>query len=303
MLQGVGIIGSNVNKFKDVFADSEARWSQWLAEMGLERDMHMGKSRRSVRQQTRELEAAARAEPEHWLSTTGLVLFLGIWQDQRRAVSDRQDTQTFFAHLLQKTCGQADLDRLLGEQLPASVFMLCQEGAVGGGACACLAQALQTSKPDASAGTLMATRIQSLTRRRGDCPACASAWSSLIKRVATSMDANREVWGNFDTPSWKVPELPQGRKRRTHDHFQREAASKLRKVSATREHSELEKRGVKRQSLQSRLRCQGVRIINSCFDASRVGTPAVEMLLHVAKAGSAALILPPVVPCLESNTL
>ena len=308
LLQAAGILGRHA-KFKDIFSDSEARWTQWIEALGLPVALHLGKSRKSlVQQRDRAVDQEVQAEDEHWCSSLTLLVLLAEWSVSRGSLADREDSGALLAAFLRKTREEPFLGSLLVERVADGVSLLCH---IGGSPppCSCLRKALSGDGKMTSTSQSFSKRLLALALVRGDCRASASLWASLVSRVAEHVEGRREQWGNFDVLGWQVASLPEGRKRRVHDSFQRQAAAKMSKTVATRSTSELERKGVKRQTLQSwqeqflsrsmaqqHLLCSGALVLDSCFDAARVGTPGVELLLHAGRFGTSAVVLPPAVP-------
>jgi hypothetical protein len=287
-------------------------WAGWWSLAGLEFASCFGKSCQSVAATAgSSFHEFAAAEQEFWCSTPALVVCLAHQCSHRKAVADKALCKGVLRLLLERTCPLgALLQTGLGDMAEATKTE-CDEGPKVHGSCPC-AQRWQQGLVAAQLVS-HSSFVDALAKlaKLAHCKACMKHLGVVSEAIATIVG---ERWLEWGTPIGLVPEgvwLPglSGKKRRRSDAHARlqiaQAPSSSSRGPAAIALSTGAADGRQIARWREQLMCEAQAaahlafkapaILSTALDATRLGQPAVDMLMHVAwrSPGGCSVVLPP----------
>lgn len=300
----------------DRLVDQEPSWRSLLLACRLEPSAHLGLSMHSLRKRKAPQADLLVAEQEHWLSSTALLLLLlGFWPLYRRRAADKARCKAAAKLFLSSTC---DRDRLLAVdflEVSSADALCCVSPARINGRCSCLVGWLTASTGELQHHSDLYGAIVDLfigLAGIDECLSCKAHVGSLCARLATVVDDSRCEWGRgWTAKTCTRLTSAKGRRCRADPH------TKELVVAGTDPHSQrrgdaqaleaMGELGTSRAGWEDQLLtelmasghliCKRPSTISSAMDASRIGQPAVDMVVHAAwhHAAQGLIPLPPAV--------
>ena len=185
-----------------VLADNWAKWQGLLLSVGLQHDLHMGRSRHALMlSKTIPEEALLDAEQESWISTTGLLCILVLWPATRRSLHDKEQVKCVSKAFLSEVLLPEQACHHAAWAVPEACSHHCQQGVVIDGLCECLQQARiwceSASAEDTCPQRLVWNRLDALANVVY-CPAAKALLREVAEQLATCIAESAPCWGDFD---------------------------------------------------------------------------------------------------------
>ena len=269
-----------------------------------------GRSRVSL-QGTGDLEtasAAADAEQEYWVTTQGMLVLLAHWCRKRKRIEDQRRCRCLLRMLLRQTCPPSLLSSI---PVTDSEAGFC-EGSPAGVICTHEGQ-VERSVQGAAGDPV--ERVATCLEEQAtfvQCPRIMAHLGTVTANLSTIIASSPAAWGRDLTleRSW-LPGLSETKRRRADPHLKQKvstsSSSTSRSAAATAVAAgSLAKRQVTqwREGQLATLQATAMMrwhkkpaILSSVLDASRLGKPSREYLLHCAfdATGSCSYVFPPAV--------
>ena len=303
---------SSTTKVSDTVRDQRPHWLAWWFSAGLDVATSFGQSAKSIASTPgSNMHDLVEAEQEFWVSTPAMLTCLSHWPHHRRQVDDRKGCRTVFLMALER---MIPTDVILQGGLPklgAAARAACHVEPVLAGTCACV-QAWEADAQASMCGShARAAELLCSLAQMSHCQACQQHLGWCCSYLAAAADARYLVWGEpislADDAAW-MPGLSGKKRRRSDPHARGEACASTASSSVgpaavaiganKATSSQVSRwRGQHLCTLQasSHLAFQTPCVLSSALDATRLGQPAVEMLLHmvVRLPTGGTTVLPP----------
>ena len=313
VVQSVGYTETAGNKIKDIVKHQLPTWTAWwtLCGLGLE---HFGKSRNSLKHAGASMGELMEAEQEYWVSTRALLILLVHWPRFRKNQVDRAKSAAVATSFLRKVCSRdAVLALELGVVDPGSLGACLQQGRHVG-KCSCVSEWLgrqeQVQAGNAHAGFF---EICCAMSKLAHCSTIMLHLGSLLAKVADSIDDSKATWCSgtlADAIQASIAVGSSGKKRRVDPHLKEQVASIASSAIAgsspiqamvglgaatSKDLAHWQEARMGQLQASAHLACTVAPcVISSAFDASRIGTPSSEVLVHVVQTLSGkSIVLPP----------
>ena len=287
----------------DRFRVLKWRWYGIADYLQLAREEHFGSSLASLAQRERFTDADAAASDEmYWVSSVGLLIFIADTSCSAKGAAKQALAKAVLTSFLQTTLSAEVIDEIGPSRYSDSIVDLCSEG-VQDIFCTHVRQMrAEVQKLQGPANS--AQRLYSALRAcldRLQCPAAAAKFKELVVAISGKLSANVSQWGEFDyhrTSAATLRSATTGNKLKVDPHSKRFAAevSLMSGAAASSSAAARGMEGVARQSAAawvqqqmaqfqalSRLVFSEPTCIALSFDAARIGQPAKDFLVAVAR--------------------
>eukprot|EP00971_Amphidinium_carterae_P349121 6490854-Amphidinium_carterae.2 len=299
-------------KLYKVIGNEWSRWERYMNEAGLSLEHVMGKSHESLRRANASPSVLASSCQEHWFSTVGLLCYLSS-QASRANMEKRERCRDLLQLFLQRCCSGGVIGTLL-EEADESQRSRCSKQVLDG-RCLCFQVFLQRCQQHAvlagDAGKL-AEKLVALSVVTS-CEALRAHLRHCFECLADAIDQNIHVWGSGGWHQSQAAGLVKVAHRKRKDEHVRQFVASAHAQGRFASHSvaaaavdhldsKTAREWVQRELVGYMSHLQttfcGVGHLSLAFDCSRVGHPAVELLVILVSDGHGLLhgLLPPQVP-------
>ena len=316
VLPSVGYIETGADKLKDTVKHQLLTWAAWwtLCGQGVE---HFGKSRNSLKHSGAGMGALLEAESGYWVTTLTLLVLLAHWPRFRRNQVDKARSAAVGVSFPRKVCSRgALLAAQLGVVGPGCLAACVQQERYGG-KCSCVSEWLGSQERvragNAHTGLLAICIAMS---KLAHCSAVMLHVGTLLAGVAASIDDSKATWCSGTLADAIQASMAVGnsskKKRRVDPHLKEQVASLASGAiagsspiqamvglgAATRKDlARWQEARTGQLQASVHLTCAAAPcVISFAFDASRIGTPSSEVLVHVIQnlSGKSIVLLPAV---------
>ena len=313
VLPTVGYLETSKNtRLCIVAAAQESRWRGWMSAIGLDPEEHWGRSTHSLAKRRRSFHELVQAEESFWMSTEGLLLCLSCWVTFRKHIRSQLLVRLVLQTFLRATCDVDVLRRVDFKAVPEDLLTACQNVQLVGRGCFCWREwhkrVVNFGGEDVCA--ILSEALYTLAVHMS-CPLCTRFFGRLVHTIACHIQERADEWHERDlkdNASCIWLEGPAGNKRRRVDPWVREAV-----VAATNVHSSSQGSGaliradsvlsttvldkwaigwLAQMQTQCHLAAKRSMVFSSAFDASYIGEPAQDLLLHCCWAEGLQRLLP-----------
>jgi hypothetical protein len=287
-------------------------WTAWWSLAGLSLESCFGRSARSVASTPGTIfHELSVAEQEFWFSTPALLTCLANQCNHRKALADKARCKGVLQSLLERTCPlDALLHARLGDMAEATKAECDAEPKLNGSCHCCQPWQHSFVGVQLHSHRSLVDVLVNLAKL-AHCKACMTHVGLVSQAIAMIIDGRRLEWGTPISLTIEGAWMPglSGKKRRRSDAHAREQVAQAPASSSTGSAatvlSTATADGNQVRRWRDQLMCglqaaahlafKAPAILSTALDATRLGQPAVDMLMHVVWRfpGGCSVVLPP----------